>query len=105
MRGARGAAARRAGKGSGGVGKEKKKKSAGLFVAVDDPNAGILLLAEPLDFLGHGETTQRRFKRFLLSAMVVYGKHSGLWRRVKRPTAFFLFAAGLKVTASKSCVC
>lgn len=73
MRGARGAAAHRAGKAGGKADGTKKKKSAGLFVSTVDKNGGLELPAEPLDFLGQGETLQRRWKRFMQSAMVIYG--------------------------------
>ena len=73
MRGARGAAARRFGKAGGKTDDNTKKKSAGLFVSTVDKNGGLELPAEPLDFLGQGETLQRRWKRFMQSAMVIYG--------------------------------
>ena len=71
--GARGAAARRAA-GKGGAGQKKdKKKAAALFQDVEDPDEGLVLLAEPLDFLGRGETLGRRFARFVRNALGVYG--------------------------------
>lgn len=70
----RGVRARRAGQAGGKSGDgKKKKKAAGNFTSVVDKNVGLELPAEPVDFLGQGETLRRRWQRFMRSVMVVYG--------------------------------
>lgn len=72
MRGARGAAARRAGKNVKTDAKGKKKKLLSNFSAVEDKNEGLTLRAEPLDCLGRGETLRNRSRRFWRNVVVMY---------------------------------
>ena len=72
MRGARGAAARRAGKSQKHAEQKTKKKQIGLFNQVVDQNEGLTLQAEPLDFLGRGNGLHLTLRRYARTASIVY---------------------------------
>ena len=90
MRGARGAAARRAGKGNKDKDAKGRKKLLARFATVEDKNEGLSLYAEPLDCYGHGETLRNRLRRFQRN-MATTMEQLRSARHVMRSAFFFAY--------------